>query len=306
MNDRQPMLRSALSRYPLIRQGKVRDVYDLGTSLLIVATDRISCFDVVLPTPIPGKGRVLSELSRFWFEKTRPILPNHFRTTDLGEWMAEDPGLGALAGRAMIVRKAEPLPIEAIVRGYLFGSAWKEYQRCGAVCGIRLPEGMQESQKLPEPIFTPTTKAPAGTHDENITFEEVVQRVGRSTAEEIREASLALYKQASAYAAERGIVIADTKFEFGLVDGRLTLIDEALTPDSSRFWPVSHYRIGTAPPSFDKQYVRDYLERLGWNKQPPAPELPDEIVRETASKYEEALRLLTDPKAGRSRDAASA
>jgi phosphoribosylaminoimidazole-succinocarboxamide synthase len=303
--DKYPAMCAALSRYPLLRQGKVRDVYDLGTSLLIVATDRISCFDVVLPTPIPGKGQVLSALSRFWFEKTRDLLPNHFRTSDLGDLIKQDAGLAVLSGRAMIVQKAEPLPIEAIVRGYLFGSAWKEYQRCGAVCGIRLPEGMKESQKLPAPIFTPTTKAPAGTHDENINFEEVIQRVGKTTAEKMRQASLDLYTKASSYAAGRGIIIADTKFEFGLVDGRLTLIDEALTPDSSRFWPAAHYQVGKAPPSFDKQYVRDYLERLGWNKQPPAPVLPDQIVRETASKYEEARRLLTDATAGRPQDAIS-
>ncbi|MBU4198483.1 MAG: phosphoribosylaminoimidazolesuccinocarboxamide synthase [Verrucomicrobia bacterium] len=275
----------------LLGRGKVRDIYDLDDALLIVATDRISCFDVVLPTPIPGKGRVLTEMSRFWFEKTRHIVPNHF-CMDLKEPLKKLLELDALAGRAMIVQKAEPLPVEVIVRGYLAGSAWKEYRQQGTVCGVKLSYGLCESEKLPEPIFTPATKAPQGEHDENISFEQMARIVGAELAESIRQASQRLYTEAAACAAQRGIIIADTKFEFGLVGGILTLIDEVLTPDSSRFWPMESYRIGTSPPSFDKQYVRDYLEGLGWNKQPPAPELPEEVIRKTSQKYVEALRLL--------------
>lgn len=287
----RPMQYSEIASVPLVKRGKVRDIYDLGDALLIVATDRISCFDVVLPTPIPGKGRVLTKMSRFWFEKTRHIVPNHF-CMDLKEPLEKLPELDALAGRAMIVRKAEPLPVEVIVRGYLAGSAWKEYRQQGTVCGVKLSYGLCESEKLPEPIFTPATKAPQGEHDENISFEQMARIVGAELAESIRQASQRLYTEAAAYAAQRGIIIADTKFEFGLVGGMLTLIDEVLTPDSSRFWPMESYRIGTSPPSFDKQYVRDYLEGLGWNKQPPAPELPEEVIRKTSQKYVEALRLL--------------
>jgi phosphoribosylaminoimidazole-succinocarboxamide synthase len=290
----QPMQHSQIAGIPLLRRGKVRDVYDLGSVLLIVATDRISCFDVVLPTPISGKGRVLTQMSRFWFEKTRHNVPNHFCTMDLGEALGKTPEVEAVAGRSMIVQKAEPLPVEAVVRGYLAGSAWKEYGQEGTVCGIKLPKGLSESEKLPQPVFTPATKAPQGEHDENISLERMAQIVGTDLADAVRQASLRLYADAAAYAAQRGIIIADTKFEFGLVGGTLTLIDEILTPDSSRFWPMESYRIGTSPASFDKQFVRDYLEGLGWNKQPPAPELPVNVVRKTAGKYEEALRLLTD------------
>ncbi len=288
-----PMQYSHLAGIPLIKRGKVRDVYDLGGALLIVATDRISCFDVVLPTPIPGKGRILTQMSRFWFEKTCHIVPNHVCTRDLESMYRDLPDFESLRDRSMVVQKAEPLPVEAVVRGYLAGSGWKEYQEQGTVCGVRLPKGLEESERLPALIFTPATKAPEGTHDENISFEQATEILGLTLATQVRQASLRLYSDAAAYAARRGIIIADTKFEFGLVEGKLTLIDEVLTPDSSRFWPMEKYRIGVSPPSFDKQYVRDYLIQIGWDKQPPAPELPDEIVCKTAEKYAEALRLLT-------------
>jgi phosphoribosylaminoimidazole-succinocarboxamide synthase len=285
---------SHVAGIPLVKRGKVRDVYDLGSDLLIVATDRLSCFDVVLPTPIPGKGRILTQMSRFWFERTRHIVPNHVCTENLQSTLRDLPDFESLRDRSMVVRKAEPLPVEAVVRGYLAGSGWQEYQEQGTACGVKVPNGLEESEKLPEPIFTPATKAPEGAHDENISFEQASEILGPSLATQVRQASLRLYADAAAYAAQRGIIIADTKFEFGLVDGKLTLIDEVLTPDSSRFWPMDQYRIGMSPPSFDKQYVRDYLIQLGWDKQPPAPELPDEIVGKTAEKYAEALRLLTN------------
>ena len=277
----------------LLARGKVRDIYDLDDALLIVATDRISCFDVVLPTPILDKGHVLTQMSRFWFRQTESIVRNHFLTLDLelavGGWESIQP----LKGRAMVVEKARPLPIEAVVRGYLSGSAWKEYRQTGAVCGLPLPPGLRESDKLPNPIFTPATKAPQGQHDENISFERMTGIVGRDRAEAIRRLSLRLYDEASACAAKRGIIIADTKFEFGLVKDELTLIDEVLTPDSSRFWPVEGYAPGVPQPSFDKQYVRDYLEGLRWDKRPPAPQLPPEVVRKTSEKYREALQRIT-------------
>ena len=271
-------------------RGKVRDIYDLDDRLLIVATDRLSAFDVVLPTPIPDKGKVLTQLSLFWFEKLAHIVPHHLITTrnftgELARYAAQ------LEGRAMLCRRTEPVPIECVVRGYISGSGWKDYQKSGAICGIPLPQGLRESDKLPEPIFTPSTKAMTG-HDENISFEETVKVVGRPLAEKLRETSLAIYKQARDYAAERGIIIADTKFEFGIRDGVLIWIDEALTPDSSRFWPADQYSPGKAQPSFDKQFVRDYLERIGWNKQPPAPALPFEVVARTSEKYREAYRIL--------------
>jgi phosphoribosylaminoimidazole-succinocarboxamide synthase len=282
-----------LKELPLVKRGKVRDVYDMGDALLIVATDRISCFDVVLPTPIPGKGVVLTHMSKMWFGLMRNIVRHHLRSTDVPAAITKDKDRRDLQGRTMVVDKAEALPVEAIVRGYLSGSAWVEYQRSGTVCGIRLPAGLRESEKLPEPIYTPSTKAPDGAHDENIAFEETVGIVGPKVAEDIRRVSLRLYAEAAEYALRRGIIMADTKFEFGLVQGDLTLIDEVLTPDSSRFWPASQYVIGRGQPSFDKQYVRDYLNSIGWEKKPPAPELPGKVVRETTAKYREALRLLT-------------
>jgi len=277
-------------------RGKVRDIYELDDRLLIVATDRLSAFDVVLPTPIPDKGRVLTQLSLFWFEKLSDVIPNHVISAsgfsgELAPYAAE------LEGRAMLVRRADPVPIECVVRGYISGSGWKDYQSTGGICGIRLPGGLRESDRLPEPIFTPSTKATSG-HDENISFAETVSRIGAPLAERLRSISLALYRRATDHAAARGIIIADTKFEFGLADGDLIWIDEALTPDSSRFWPADQYSPGRAQPSFDKQFVRDYLERIGWNKQPPAPPLPPDVVAATRDKYREAYQRIT----GRSLD----
>ncbi len=271
-------------------RGKVRDIYDLGENLLIVATDRLSAFDVVMPTPIPDKGRVLTQLSLFWFELLHDVTPNHVVSA------ADFPApFGAfreqLAGRAMLVRKTQPLPIECVVRGYLSGSGWKEYKATGTVCGITLPSGLIESDQLPEPIFTPATKATSG-HDENISFERAAGLIGQPLAEKVRAISLEIYKRAAAYAAPRGVLLADTKFEFGLLDKKLVWIDEALTPDSSRFWPASQYRSGGPQPSFDKQFVRDYLERIQWPKTPPGPELPPDVVAATRAKYREAYRLL--------------
>lgn len=273
---------------PLFKRGKVRDIYDLGDELLIVATDRISAFDSVLPTAIPYKGRVLTALSLFWFEKTLEITPNHLLGTSLNGLALEEQNLD---GRVMRVRKTEVLPVECVVRGYLSGSAWREYRERGEICGIRLPDGLVESEKLPEPIFTPATKAESG-HDENITFQRCLELVGE-LAEEIKERSIRLYTFASEYALERGIILSDTKFEWGVADSELILIDEVLTPDSSRFWDASQYKPGGPQPSFDKQYLRDYLVSSGWNKEPPAPPLPEEVVRKTSEKYLEALRRLT-------------
>ena len=274
-----------------LHRGKVRDLYEVGDWLLIVATDRLSAFDVVLPTPIPDKGRVLTQLSLFWFDLLRDVIPNHVITAanfpaELAAYHAQ------LEGRAMLCRRTRPLPIECVVRGYLSGSGWKDYRATGKLCGIALPAGLQESERLPEAIFTPSTKAIAG-HDENISFEEAVSRIGAGLAERVRAVSLEIYRRAAAYAEPRGIILADTKFEFGLVGDELICIDEALTPDSSRFWPADGYQPGRAQPSFDKQYVRDYLERIGWNKQPPGPELPPEGVAATREKYREAYRQLT-------------
>ncbi len=276
---------------PLHSRGKVRDLYELGEHLLIVATDRISAFDVVLPTPIPDKGRVLTQLSLFWFEQLKDVIPNHVvSATKFPPQLA--PYREQLRGRAMLVRRTQPIPIECVVRGYLSGSGWKDYKATGKVCGIALPPGLTESSRLPEPIFTPSTKATSG-HDENISFEQAAALAGKELAERLRLLSLELYRRAAAYAEPRGIVLADTKFEFGLLDSELIWIDEALTPDSSRFWPAEGYQPGQAQPSFDKQYVRDYLERSGWAKQPPAPELPADVVAATRSKYREAYRKLT-------------
>jgi len=271
-------------------RGKVRDIYDLDDRLLLVATDRLSAFDVVMATPIPDKGRVLTQLSLFWFEKLASLVPNHVLTATRFDGVLA-PYAGELAGRAMLVRKAEPILVECVVRGYLAGSGWKDYQKTGAVCGIALPAGLLESSKLPEPIFTPSTKAASG-HDENISFAEVKKIAGPELAARLRDTSLEIYHRASEYAAGCGILIADTKFEFGLFQGELMWIDEALTPDSSRFWPADGYQPGRAQPSFDKQYVRDYLERSGWNKQPPGPPLPAEVVAGTQAKYREAYRRL--------------
>ncbi len=274
-------------------RGKVRDIYDLGETLLIVATDRISAFDVVMPNPIPDKGMVLTQISRFWFETARDIVPNHLISTEVEDFPeACRPYQEILAGRTMWVRKAEPLPVECVVRGYLSGSGWKEYQARGEVCGIRLSQGLVESSKLEEPIFTPATKAEAGTHDENISFEQVVELVGRERAEQVRAISISIYQRARETAEKRGIIIADTKFEFGISAGQLLLIDEALTPDSSRFWSKDEYRPGGPQKSFDKQFLRDYLLTLDWDKAPPAPELPREIIEKTREKYLEALKRL--------------
>ncbi|HVM76296.1 MAG TPA: phosphoribosylaminoimidazolesuccinocarboxamide synthase [Candidatus Saccharimonadales bacterium] len=271
-------------------RGKVRDIYDLGDRLLLVATDRLSAFDVVMPTPIPDKGRVLTQLSLFWFNLLHDVIPNHvLSSTEFPppyDRFADD-----LAGRSMVVRKTHPLPIECVARGYLSGSGWKEYKANGTVCGIKLPPGLRESDKLPEPIFTPATKASSG-HDENIPFERAAEIIGKPLAEQIRATTLEIYRRASAHAEPRGILLADTKFEFGLLDGKLIWIDEALTPDSSRFWPAAQYAPGGAQPSFDKQFVRDYLERIQWPKTPPGPELPLEVVEGTRAKYREAYRIL--------------
>jgi len=275
----------------LRNRGKVRDLYDVGDQLLIVATDRLSAFDVVLPTPIPDKGRVLTQLSMFWFNLLRDVIPNHVITaTDFTGDLA--PHQAILEGRAMLCRKTEPIPIECVVRGYLAGSGWKDYQKTGSVCGVALPKGMRESDQLPEPIFTPSTKATTG-HDENISIEQAAAVIGMPLAERLRDVSLEIYKRAVAYSAPRGILLADTKFEFGLIGSELLWIDEALTPDSSRFWPAAGYQPGKSQPSFDKQYVRDYLEQIGWNKQPPGPVLPPEVVTQTRAKYREAYQRLT-------------
>jgi phosphoribosylaminoimidazole-succinocarboxamide synthase len=271
-------------------RGKVRDIYDLGDKLLIVATDRLSAFDVILPTPIPDKGRVLTQLSLFWFNLLKDVIPNHvLSATDFPPPF--DAFKDDLAGRSMVVRKTQPLPIECVVRGYVSGSGWKDYRTTGKICGIALPTDLQESDRLPEPIFTPATKAVTG-HDENIPFEEAVALIGKDLAEKVRAVSLELYRRAAAYAEPRGIILADTKFEFGLLRNELIWIDEALTPDSSRFWPAAHYRPGGPQSSFDKQFVRDYLERMRWPKTPPGPELPPEVVAATRAKYREAYRIL--------------
>jgi phosphoribosylaminoimidazole-succinocarboxamide synthase len=273
-----------------VARGKVRDIYDLGERLLIVATDRLSAFDVVMPTPIPDKGRVLTQLSLFWFAHLRDVIPNHvLSATDFPPPF--DIYREELAGRSMVVRKTEPLPIECVVRGYVSGSGWKDYRATGKICGIPLPSGLRESERLPEPIFTPATKATSG-HDENISFAQAAALIGQELAERVRAVSLEIYRQAAAYAEPRGVILADTKFEFGLLRDELTWIDEALTPDSSRFWPAALYHPGGPQPSFDKQFVRDYLERIQWPKTPPGPELPEEVVAATRAKYREAYRLL--------------
>jgi phosphoribosylaminoimidazole-succinocarboxamide synthase len=289
------LFESHLTSLPLVYRGKVRDVYGVGEDhLLIVTTDRLSAFDVVLPDPIPGKGAVLTAVAGFWFERMRGVIPNHLAGLSLAEVLPDAAERAQVEGRAVVVKKLKALPVEAIVRGYLIGSGWKDYQKTGAVCGIALPDGLRMAEQLPEAIFTPSTKAAVGDHDENIDFARTVELIGRELAEQVREVSLRIYREAADYARSRGIIIADTKFEFGLdAEGRLTLIDEALTPDSSRFWPADSYQVGSSPESFDKQYVRDYLETLDWDKTPPGPKLPDEVIRRTAEKYREALERLT-------------
>ncbi len=279
------------------RRGKVRDIYDLGDKLLIVASDRISAFDVVLPEGIPGKGKVLNLISRYWFDRTKDIVPNHLISTDVDDYPEEFRKYrNVLEGRSMLVKKTRPLPVECIVRGYITGSGWKEYQKSKSVCGIPLPAGLVESSKLETPIFTPSTKAEEGAHDENITFERASELVGRVLAERVRDVSIALYSRARDIAEKKGIIIADTKFEFGIDEetGELVLIDEALTPDSSRFWPRDEYKPGGSQKSFDKQFVRDYLESLDWDKNPPAPSLPPDVVKKSSEKYHEALDRLTN------------
>jgi phosphoribosylaminoimidazole-succinocarboxamide synthase len=287
---------SEIQSLELVHRGKVRDIYGIDDDhMLIVTTDRLSAFDVVLPTPIPGKGAVLTATSNFWFDFFRDTVPNHLADIPLEQVLPDPAERAQVEGRAIVVRRLEALPVEAIVRGYLIGSGWKDYQKTGAVCGIPLPTGLRMADKLPRPLYTPSTKAAVGEHDENIDFDRTVALLGRELAEQVRDVSLKLYTEAAAYALKRGIIIADTKFEFGTdANGKLILIDEALTPDSSRFWPADQYEPGSSPPSFDKQYVRDYLETLDWDKTPPGPELPPEVVQGTAEKYQEALRRLTE------------
>ena len=289
------VFRTALSGLEKIHEGKVRDIYAVDAdAMLIVTTDRLSAFDVVLPDPIPYKGRVLHQISNFWFGRTQHIVPNHLTNRPLASVIRNPDELAMLDGRAGIVRRLKALPIEAVVRGYLIGSGWKDYQRTGAVCGITLPPGLRQAERLAQPLFTPAYKAAAGEHDENITFAEVEKLVGAPLAALVRDMALAIYNFAAEYALSRGIIIADTKFEFGVDEaGQLTLIDEVLTPDSSRFWPADTYRVGTSPPSFDKQFVRDYLETLDWNKKAPGPNLPPNIIARTSEKYREALQRLT-------------
>ena len=288
------MAEDTLSGLTLFNRGKVRDIYDLGDNLLLVASDRISAFDVILPTLIPDKGKILTALSVYWFNVIKDILPHHLITTDVDQFPAAcQPHKAKLEGRTMLVKKSTPAPVECIVRGYLAGSGWKDYQKTGAVCGIPLPKGLVEAARLDQPIFTPSTKAPVGAHDVNITFDEIVTKVGKKRAEKMRDATVAIYSRARALAETKGIIIADTKFEFGIEGDEIILIDEVLTPDSSRFWPMAGYEPGKTPDSFDKQFVRDYLVNLPWDMKSPAPELPPDIVKKTQDKYLEALKRLT-------------
>ena len=289
---------SSLKSLPRLGCGKVRDIYAVGDDkMLIVVSDRLSAFDVVMAQPIPGKGRVLNAMANFWFAKLGHVVPNHLTGIDPESVVQGEDEKAQVRGRSIVVRRLKPLPVEAVVRGYIIGSGWKDYQASGAICGIALPKGLAQAQQLPEPIFTPATKAESG-HDENIPFERMVEMVGRANAEKVREISIRLYREAAAYAATKGIIIADTKFEFGLDDaGKLVLIDEILTADSSRFWPADEYRVGTSPPSFDKQFVRDYLETLDWPKTYPPPKLPEDVISRTAAKYREAMERLTGAKA---------
>ena len=292
--DMDALHESNLPSLKFLHRGKVRDLYEIDSEhLLIVQTDRLSAFDVILPNPIPGKGEVLTAVSNFWFKRLAHIIPNHLTDIVPESVVLTEAERAQVRGRAFVTKKLKPLPIEAIVRGYLVGSGWKDYKKSGAVCGIPLPPGLQEAQKLPQPLFTPSSKAAVGEHDENISFEAVQKLLGPAIAEQVKNATLALYTEAANYALTRGIIIADTKFEFGVDSaGKLYLIDEAITPDSSRFWPADQYQVGSNPPSFDKQFVRDWLESSGWNKQPPAPQVPAEVLQKTAEKYREAQRLL--------------
>jgi len=297
MTAPEALYQSTLSSLKLRASGKVRDIYDIDDKhMLIVTTDRLSAFDVILPDPIPGKGRVLTRISNFWFKKLQTILPNHLTDIPLEQVVPDAAERAEIEERAIVVKILKPLPVEAIVRGYLIGSGWKDYQESGVICGIKLPVGLQQAQQLPEPIYTPSTKAAVDQHDENVSFEQTVALMGQDLAQQVRDASLKLYKIAADYAKERGIIIADTKFEFGVDEaGVLYLIDEALTPDSSRFWPADQYQVGISPPSFDKQYIRDYLETLDWNKTAPGPSLPPEVAAFCAEKYREAeIRLTQD------------
>ena len=289
------LYRSEISSLKLLNSGKVRDIYAVDDQhMLIVTSDRISAFDVVMPDPIPGTGMVLTAVSNFWFERFRDLLPNHLSNLTLEQVLPDPIERQPIIGRGIVVKKLKPLPVEAIIRGYLIGSGWKDYQNSGAVCGITLPAGLRQAEKLAEPLFTPSTKAEMGAHDENISFDTAVGLLGREVAEKVRDCSLLIYKKAAEFALTRGIIIADTKFEFGLDDnGVVHLIDEALTPDSSRFWPADSYQVGTSPPSFDKQYLRDYLETLDWNKTAPGPKLPEHVIANTAAKYREAQTILT-------------
>ncbi|HEX7814931.1 phosphoribosylaminoimidazolesuccinocarboxamide synthase [Dyella sp.] len=290
------LLQSNLPGLNLVYRGKVRDVYALPDNrLLIVASDRLSAFDVVLPDPIPGKGEMLTQISNFWFSKTAHLVPNHLVDQSLRDELPQGTDLALYEKRSVVTRRLTPVPVEAIARGYLIGSGWKDYQQSGGVCGIALPTGLRQAEQLPEPIFTPSTKAAVGDHDENVSFDAVVAAVGADLAEQVRDATLRIYKWAAAYAAERGIIIADTKLEFGTdEDGKLYVMDEMLTPDSSRFWPADQYQVGISPPSYDKQFVRDYLLTLNWNKQAPGPHVPADVIAATAAKYAEALQRLAD------------
>jgi len=280
----------------LLKKGKVRDIYDLDDSLLMVTTDRLSAFDVVMPDPIPDKGKILTQISLFWFEVMKPLVPNHLISSNVDDYPSScKPYAEDLRGRSMLVKKTEPLPIECVVRGYISGSGWKSYQETGDICGIKLPEGLKESDKLLEPIFTPSTKAEIGLHDINIDFEEAAKKIGRTLADKVKEFSLEIYKKGAEFADKKGIIIADTKFEFGLTENEIILIDEVLTPDSSRFWPKETYKPGGPQKSFDKQYLRDYLISINYNRKPPGPSLPADVIRNTRNKYMEALKLLTGP-----------
>jgi phosphoribosylaminoimidazole-succinocarboxamide synthase len=287
------IIKTDLPGVKLHGRGKVRDIYDLGEHFLIVATDRLSAFDVVLPTPIPNKGKVLTQMSAFWFDRFKDVVPNHVVATDVGDYPKNlHQFRDQLQGRSMLVKKAKVFPVECVARGFLTGSGLKDYNRSGSVCGIPLPAGLRDSDRLPQPIFTPATKAETG-HDENISEEQAAKIIGQDTVQKLKELTLSLYSRGVEYARTRGIIVCDTKFEFGLIGGKISIVDEMLTPDSSRFWPADQYSPGKPQPSFDKQFVRDYLEKIGWNKQPPAPELPEDIVMATSAKYVEALRLLT-------------
>lgn len=288
------LLETDFPELKLVQRGKVRDIYDLGDTLLMVASDRISAFDVIMPEPVPDKGKILNQISLFWFDIMKELVANHVLSGNAADFPQQCQAYADdLEGRSMLVRKAQALPVECVVRGYISGSGWKSYQHSREVCGIELAAGLEESEKLPEPIFTPSTKEEVGVHDINIDFDETCHRIGRETAEKVRDLSLAIYKKGAEIALEKGIIIADTKFEFGLIDGEITLIDEVLTPDSSRFWPLATYQSGGAQKSFDKQYLRDYLVSIKWDKSPPAPHLPSHVIENTRAKYLEAMRLLT-------------